>query len=88
MLRIAGPAVGGLTVHALGPGPAFFGRWPSSSFGRPGRPHGPAARATRAAVAGGLGRTLADVGEGLAFVRANPWCSATLLAAMLAMLAF
>ena len=36
----------------------------------------------------GIRRTLADVGEGLAFVRANPWCWATLVAAMLALLAF
>ena len=89
MLRIAGPAVGGLTVHALGPGPAFL--VDGASFVVSAALvalMAPLPRATRAAVAGGLGRTLADVGEGLAFVRANPWCWATLLAAMLAMLAF
>ena len=89
MLRIAGPAVGGLTVHALGPGPAFV--VDGASFVVSAALvalMAPLPRATRAAVAGGLGRTLADVGEGLAFVRANPWCWATLLAAMLAMLAF
>jgi DHA3 family tetracycline resistance protein-like MFS transporter len=33
-------------------------------------------------------RTLAEVGEGLRFVRANPWCWATLLSAMLSLLVF
>jgi MFS family permease len=89
MLRIAGPAVGGLAVHALGPGPAFV--VDAASFVISAAFVGliaPLARDPRAAAAGGLRRTLADVGEGLAFVRANPWCWATLLAAMVAMLAF
>ena len=89
MLRIAGPAVGGITVYALGPGPAFV--VDAASFVISAAFVGlmaPLAREARTAVDGGIRRTLADVGEGLAFVRANPWCWATLVAAMLALLAF
>jgi DHA3 family tetracycline resistance protein-like MFS transporter len=38
--------------------------------------------------ASGLRQTFTEVGEGFAFVRANPWCWATLLAAMMSLLVF
>ncbi|HET7686974.1 MAG TPA: MFS transporter [Candidatus Limnocylindria bacterium] len=89
MVRIVGPALGGITVGALGPGTAFavdgasfLGSAALIGAMTPGAP--------RAVDAGahGLRRTLADVGEGLRFVRANPWCWTTLLAAMLSLLVF
>lgn len=89
MLRIIGPALGGLTVSALGPGTAFVvdaGSFlVSAALVRAMVPG-----VTRPVAAGGHGlrRTLAEVGEGLAFVRANPWCWATLVAAMLSLLVF
>jgi DHA3 family tetracycline resistance protein-like MFS transporter len=88
MFRLLGPAIAGFVVAYAGPGPAFA--IDALSFivsavvvaaihARPQRPAG-----------GGIGvqRTLREVGEGLRFVRANPWCWATLVSAMLSLLAF
>lgn len=88
MFRLLGPAIAGFVVAYAGPGPAFV--IDALSFvasavvvagihARPVRPAG-----------GGIGvrRTLTEVGEGLRFVRASPWCWATLVAAMLSLLAF
>ncbi len=89
MVRIAGPAIGGLTVHAAGPGLAFA--VDAASFGASAALIGlmaPGAPRVVAAGASGLRRTVAEVGEGFAFVRANPWCWATLLSAMLSLLVF
>ena len=87
MVRLIGPAIGGITVAGLGPGVAFL--VDGSSFlvsavaillisTRP----------TREVVGHGLRQTIAEVGEGLAFVRRNPWCWATLLSAMFSLLVF
>jgi DHA3 family tetracycline resistance protein-like MFS transporter len=87
MVRLIGPALGGITVAGLGPGAAFLAD--ASSFlvsavaillisTRP----------SRAVVAHGLRQTMAEVGEGLRFVRRNPWCWATLLSAMFSLLVF
>jgi DHA3 family tetracycline resistance protein-like MFS transporter len=87
MVRLIGPAIGGLVVAASGPGVAFA--LDSGSFlvsaiavGLIG------ARPTRAAAGRGLRRALAEVGEGLSFVRRHPWCWATLLSAMFSLLVF
>jgi DHA3 family tetracycline resistance protein-like MFS transporter len=87
MVRLAGPAIGGFVVAAVGPGIAFL--VDGSSFvvsaiaialitTRPGH----------RVVAHGLRQAIAEVGEGFAFVRRNPWCWATLLSAMFSLLVF
>ena len=87
MIRLIGPAIGGLTVAGLGAGVAFV--VDASSFlvsavaillisTRP----------TREVVGHGIRQTIAEVREGLAFVRRNPWCWATLLSAMFSLLVF
>jgi hypothetical protein len=88
MMRLIGPAIAGFVVAGLGPGTAFvidglsflvsaLAVW---------------AIAARPAIGErahhGLGQTLVEVREGFGFVRANPWCWATLLAAMLSLLVF
>jgi hypothetical protein len=87
MLRLAGPAIGGLTVAGLGTGAAFA--VDAASFAvsavavaaiAPRPPH--------AVVERGVGRAIHEIGEGLAFVRANPWCWATLVSAALSLLVF
>lgn len=88
MLRLAGPAVAGVLVAVAGPGPAFLAD--AASFLVSAAAIGAIRRrpAHRAATGVGLRHTLREVGEGFAFVRANPWCWATLLAAMLSLLVF
>lgn len=87
MIRLVGPAVGGLVVAGVGPGAAFLIDGSSFvvsaiaiAFIR--------TRPTRQVVAHGLRQTIAEVGEGLAFVRRNPWCWATLVSAMFSLLVF
>ena len=89
MIRISGPALGGVTVGTLGPGVAFAADAASfvASALLIGAITPPVAR-TVAAGGHGLRRTLGEVGEGLRFVLANPWCWATLLSAMLSLLVF
>lgn len=87
MLRLIGPAVGGVVVAGLGPGPAFVVDGSSFLVSAVAIAF-ISARPTRAAIGHGLRQTIAEVREGLAFVRRNPWCWATLLAAMLSLLVF
>lgn len=86
-IRLVGPAIGGFTVAAVGPGAAFLAD--AASFlvsavaiaaiaSRPGRATGDH----------GLRQTLVEVREGMAFVRATPWVWATLVSAMLSLLVF
>ena len=87
MVRLIGPALGGITVAGLGPGVAFL--VDGSSF----LVSGVAillisTRPSRTVVSHGIRQTIAEVREGLAFVRRNPWCWATLLSAMFSLLVF
>lgn len=87
MVRLIGPAIGGITVAGLGPGVAFV--VDAASF----LVSSVAillisARPTREVMGHGLRQTIAEVREGLAFVRRNPWCWATLLSAMFSLLVF
>jgi DHA3 family tetracycline resistance protein-like MFS transporter len=87
MTRLMGPALGGFVVAGLGPGAAFVVDGSSflvsaTAIALIG------ARPTRVVVAHGLRQTIAEIGEGLAFVRRNPWCWATLLSAMFSLLVF
>jgi len=86
MLSLLGPALGGLVVAVSGPGTAFL--IDAASF--------LASAATTAAITArrhrqpgreGVEATLQGVGEGLRFVRATPWCWATLCAVVLGVLA-
>lgn len=87
MVRLIGPAIGGITVAGLGPGVAFVVDGSSFLLSAVAILL-ISARPTRAVVAHGLRQTVAEVREGLAFVRRNPWCWATLLSAMFSLLVF
>jgi MFS family permease len=87
MIRLIGPAVGGFTVAIAGAGMAFV--VDASSFLLSAAAIG--AIATRPAIevtSHGVRQTLTEIGEGFRFVRHNPWCWATLLAAMFSLLVF
>jgi len=86
-VRLVGPALGGFTVALVGPGTAFAVDGASFLVSAVALT-GIRSRPTRRVVAHGVRQTIAEVGEGLAFVRRNPWCWATLLAAMFSLLAF
>ncbi|HEX5395459.1 MAG TPA: MFS transporter, partial [Candidatus Limnocylindria bacterium] len=88
MTRLMGPAIGGFVVAGLGSGPAFaidgasFVVSAAAVWAIAARPL-PGERARHS-----MRQTFAEVGQGFAFVRANPWCWATLLSAMLSLLVF
>jgi len=87
MIRLAGPAIGGFVVAGFGAGSAFL--VDAASFGVSALAIGAiSARPSRVVANHGLRQTLIEVREGFAFVRANPWVWATLLAAMLSLLVF
>jgi DHA3 family tetracycline resistance protein-like MFS transporter len=86
-VRLVGPAIGGFTVAALGPGTAFVVDGASFLLSAVALA-AIATRPTRHVVAHGVRQTIAEVREGLAFVRRNPWCWATLVAAMFSLLVF
>jgi len=87
MFRLVGPAIGGFVVAVAGAGMAFL--VDASTFVLSAVAIGLiATRPTVEVVGHGLRQTLADVGEGFTFVRRNPWCWATLLAAMFSLLVF
>lgn len=87
MIRLAGPAIGGFVVAGVGPGAAFV--VDASSFVVSAVAISfITTRPTRQVVAHGVRQAIAEVGEGLAFVRRNPWCWATLLSAMFSLLVF
>jgi MFS family permease len=87
MIRLVGPAIGGFVVAIAGAGMAFV--VDASSFLVSALAIG--AIATRPSIevtSHGLRQTLIEVREGFSFVRHNPWCWATLLAAMFSLLVF
>jgi MFS family permease len=87
MFRLVGPGIGGFVVAVAGAGMAFL--VDASSFVLSAVAIGLiATRPTVEVVGHGLRQTLAEVGEGFTFVRRNPWCWATLLAAMFSLLVF
>jgi MFS family permease len=87
MFRLVGPGIGGFVVAVAGAGMAFL--VDASSFVLSAIAIGLiATRPTVEVVGHGLRQTLAEVGEGFTFVRRNPWCWATLLAAMFSLLVF
>ncbi|MEX0625973.1 MAG: MFS transporter [Chloroflexota bacterium] len=87
MFRLAGPAIGGFVIAGVGPGIAFL--VDGSSFVVSATAIAfITTRPTRQVVAHGPRQTIAEVGDGLAFVRRNPWCWATLLSAMFSLLVF
>lgn len=91
MLRLAGPALGGLTIAWAGPGAAFLidaATFVVSAALLAGiRPRPPAHTGTDTA-AGGASRPLRELVEGLRFVRARPWCWAWLVCVGVSMLAY
>jgi MFS family permease len=86
-IRLIGPAIGGFTVAAIGPGTAFLfdaGSFLASAIAILAI----APRPRREVVDHGLRQTVVEVREGVAFVRATPWIWATLISAMLSLLVF
>jgi MFS family permease len=88
MVQLLGPALAGLVVALVGSGTAFLIDGASFivsaaavAFIRPHPMHVDAA-------GHGLRQTVRQIREGLAFVRRTPWIWATLLSAMLSLLAF
>lgn len=86
-VRLIGPAVGGVTVAAVGPGTAFLIDGASFLLSA-ASVAAISPRVRREVVSHGLRQTLVEVREGLAYVRATPWLWATLLSAMLSLLVF
>ncbi|MEO8638296.1 MAG: MFS transporter [Chloroflexota bacterium] len=86
-IRLIGPAIGGFTVAAIGPGTAFL--FDAGSFLVSAIAILAIAPRPRHEVADhGLRQTVSEVREGVTFVRATPWIWATLLSAMLSLLVF
>ena len=87
MIRLIGPAVGGLVVALSGPGVAFA--VDASSFIVSAIAIAAIrARPSRQVLEHGPRKTIGEVREGLAWVRRTPWCWATLVAAMFSLLVF
>jgi DHA3 family tetracycline resistance protein-like MFS transporter len=87
MIRLVGPALGGFTVALAGAGSAFLIDGLTFLLSAMAI----AAIATRPAVvvvSHGVRQTLTEMYEGFSFVRHNPWCWATLVAAMFSLLLF
>ncbi len=87
MIRLVGPALAGFVVAAFGPGVAF-GLDAASFLVSAGAIALLRSRPVHVVVERGFRRTLHEMSEGLAFVRANPWCWATLVSAMFSLLLF
>ncbi len=87
-VRLIGPAIAGFVVAAVGPGVAFVIDG-ASFLASAAAVLAIAARPRHVAAAShGVRETLTQMREGFSFVRANPWCWATLVAAMLSLLVF
>jgi DHA3 family tetracycline resistance protein-like MFS transporter len=87
MIRLVGPALGGFVVASAGAGSAFA----IDALTFAASAVAIAAIATRPAAAPighGVRQTLTEIREGFSFVRHNPWCWATLVAAMFSLLLF
>lgn len=88
MVRLVGPALAGFVVAVAGPGLAFavdsatFLLSSVAIFAIRTRPQ------IGREVKSGVRQTAADIGEGLRYVRGQPWIWATLLSAMLSLLVF
>ena len=86
-IRLIGPAIGGFTVAAIGPGAAFLADG-ASFLVSAAAVLAITKRPRREVVGHGVRQTLIEVREGMAFVRATPWVWATLVSAMLSLLLF
>jgi MFS family permease len=87
MIRLVGPALGGFVVAIAGAGSAFV--VDALTFVASAAAIGAiTTRPVVTAVSHGVRQTLVDMREGFAFVRRNPWCWATLVAAMFSLLLF
>ena len=87
LIRLMGPALGGFVVALAGPGTAFV--IDAFTFVLSAVAIGAiATRPSFTAVSHGIGQTLLEMREGFSFVRHNPWCWATLVAAMFSLLLF
>ena len=87
MVRLIGPAAGGVVVGVVGPGPAFLidaATFLVSAMAIAAISHRPLPPARSF----GARRSLDEIGEGVAFVRAHRWLGATLVAAGVSLLFF
>lgn len=86
-VRLIGPALGGLVVAGVGSGTAFL--IDAASFLASAAAVVAISTRPRHEVAGhGVRQTMHEVREGFAYVRATPWIWATLVSAMLSLLAW
>jgi MFS family permease len=91
MLRLAGPALGGLTIAWAGPGAAFLvdaATFIASAALLAGMRPRPPAHGGADTSTGGASRPLRELAEGLRFVRARPWCWSWLVCVGVSMLAY
>jgi MFS family permease len=87
MIRLVGPALGGFVVAVLNAGSAFLVDGASFLLSAAAL-LAIRTRPSHLASSHGVGRAFAEMGEGFRFVVANPWCWATLVAAMFSLLVF
>ncbi len=87
MVRLAGPALAGIVIAAVGPGPAFAVD-AVTFFVSAVAVAAIRARPMHHAVESGVRQTVTQIGEGLTYVRSQPWIWATLVSAMLSLLVF
>jgi DHA3 family tetracycline resistance protein-like MFS transporter len=85
--RLLGPALGGFTVAALGSGAAFLIDGASFLVSAVAVA-AISLRPVRKTVEHGVRKALAEIGDGVAYVRSKPWIWATLVSAMLSLLVF
>ncbi len=88
MVRLAGPAAGGLVVAVAGPGAAFLVDAVTFVVSAALLSAVRADTGGGAGGGGGLAETRRDVAEGFAFVRANRWCWVWLVGATVSLLLY
>src|SRR4029079_8453974 len=87
MIRMVGPAIAGLVVAAVGPGPAFGVDALSFALSAIAI-WNIRVRRVRHVADHGLRATIAEVKEGFRYTLSQPWIWATLIAAMFSLLVF
>jgi DHA3 family tetracycline resistance protein-like MFS transporter len=83
-VRIVGPALGGILVHAVGPGPAFIAD--AASFACSGAAF--FALRTRSVASGSAGSIAREIVDGMAYVRSQAWLWVTLVTVTVSLLFF
>jgi hypothetical protein len=88
MVRLIGPALAGLVIALVGPGPAFVVDAVTFILSALAVSRIRARPQLLVSAGSGVRRTVREIGEGLGYVRSQPWIWATLLSAMFSLLVF